>query len=87
MEDVFCGPLLNPETDVAVDEDDAQDEPEESGQAKPNTRSKPYTPSRQEIMEHTRKDLPYRNWCAASEAKVCHMDARKVRRTMTRKCR
>ena len=28
MEDMLFGPVLDPEADVAVDEDDAQDEPE-----------------------------------------------------------
>ena len=65
MEDVCCGPLLDQEANVAVDEDDAQDEPEESGQVRPTTLSNPYTPSRQEIMEHELTHLPYRNWCAA----------------------
>ena len=37
MEDVLCGPVLDPEAEVAVDEDDAQNEPEESGQVKPTT--------------------------------------------------
>ena len=55
-EDIKEGDAL--QTDVIQDEDDG-----EYGQIRPKSLNAPYTPSRQERVEHDLTHCPYRSWC------------------------
>ena len=55
----LCAPV---EEEAKEDAEDAQPS-EEFGSVKPKSLSTPYTPSRQERMEHELTHVPYRSWC------------------------
>ena len=63
MECGLCAPL-----DEEVDADQqvesmGDEDAEESGMRRPTTLSTPYTPSKQERIEHELTHVPYRSWC------------------------
>ena len=49
---------------VCEEVEEVGEEDEEFGLIKPTTLSSPYTPSRQERIEHELTHLPFRSWCA-----------------------
>ena len=60
MEDLICQPVN--EDNEENHEGGDQDEPE-FGSVRPTTLTSPYTPTRQERMEHELTHIPYRSWC------------------------
>ena len=61
VDDLICQPCEEDE-EIGNQEGEA-DEDHEYGQVRPTTLTSPYTPTRQERMEHELTHIPYRSWC------------------------
>ena len=59
----MCGSWFGLDVCCTVDDDIIAGEMDANGVIKPNILNAPYSPSRQERMEHEVTHSPYRSWC------------------------